>query len=69
MDYIKIFFCGYRDCGLFGGLCGETYYGIEAIKNNDWKNLFYISYIIFNIILIVTYVFTNKLKGKGSDKN
>ena len=68
-ENIKIFFQEYHDCGLFGYSCGETYYGLEAIKNSGWNNLFYIPYLIFNIVLIVTYLFTDKLKGKISSKN
>jgi hypothetical protein len=62
--YNKIFFFGYEKCAFLAGDCYGTYYGFEAIRQDDWSNLVYIPYLIFNIIIILIYYRSTK---KGSN--
>lgn len=58
--YNKIFFFGYEKCAFLAGDCYGTYYGFEAIRQDDWSNLVYIPYLIFNIIIILIYYRSTK---------
>ena len=62
IDYIDMFFNGYTPINFIGQSIGDTYYGFEAIFNCYWKNIFYIPYLIFNVIILIIYSLKNKRK-------
>ena len=65
-DYIDICLNGFTPSDFLGNSYEETYYGFEALKHADWKNLFYIPYLIFNVIILIISKLVQK---KGSDSN
>ncbi len=57
--YIDIFFNGYYTGGDVVGIGGSgPYYGIQAILKSDWE--IYVSYVIFNLCIIIVYKLVNK---------
>ena len=65
--YIDIFINGYTSVDWVGNRVGGPYYGIQAILESDWENLFYVPYLIFNLCIIIIYKLVNKkLKKRKS---
>ena len=69
--YIDIFFNGYTSGDWVGNKNGGIYYEIQAFLESDWENLFYVSYLIFNLCIIIVYKLVNKKlkKQKSYRKN
>ena len=65
-DYVNVWFNGFTPSDFLSNSYGNTYYGFDAIKQSYWKNLFYIPYLIFNVIILIIY---KLFKKKGSNKN
>lgn len=60
LNYINMFINGYTPNDFLGNTHGITYYGFEAIINNEWANLVYMPYLFFNIVLLVIYNLKSK---------
>lgn len=58
--YIDIFFNGYTPTDWVGNSISAPYYGIQAILESDWENLFYVPYLIFNVLIIIVYKLVNR---------
>lgn len=69
IDYIDIFINGYSATDLVGNSLGKVYYGMEAILKAAWKNLFYIPYMIVNLIIVIVYSYFEKRKNKTELNN
>ena len=67
IDYADAFINGYTPADFVGNSLGHTYYGIQAILENQLKNIIYIPYIVVNLIILIIY----KLKARkaGNSKN
>ncbi len=61
IEYINDFINGFTPTDLLGNSTGSTYYGIQAILKNGWKNLFSVPYLILNLLFIIVY---HKLANK-----
>ncbi len=59
IGYIDNFINGYTPTDWVGNSTHDTYYGIQAILENDWKNLVSVPYLIFNLLIIIVYKLSN----------
>ena len=55
IDYINVFINGYTPTDFVGNSLDYTYYGIQAILENQWKNVLYVPYITINVIILIIY--------------
>lgn len=60
IDYLNVFINGYTPSDFVGNKLGHTYYGFEAILENEWSNIIYIPHLILNLLILIIY----KLKKK-----
>lgn len=65
IDYIDVFINGYTPTDFVGNRLGYTYYGIQAILENQIKNILYVPYIIINTIILIIY---NCKKDRSKNK-
>jgi len=63
IEYINKFINGYTPTDWVGNKTHDTYYGIQAILESDWENLFYVPYLIFNILILIVYKLVNKRRN------
>ena len=52
IGYFDNFINGYTPTDWVGNKIHDTYYGIQAILEDDWKNIFCVPYLIFNLLII-----------------
>lgn len=55
IDYADSFINGYTPTDFVGNSLGNTYYGMQAILENQLKNILYIPYITLNLIILIVY--------------
>ena len=67
IDYVYTFINGYTPTDFVGNSLGHTYYGIQAILENQLKNIIYIPYIVVNLIILIIYKL--KVRKAGNSKN
>ena len=60
IGYVDNFINGYTPTDWVGNKTHDTYYGIQAILEDDWKNLICVPYLIFNLLIIIVFKFVNK---------
>jgi len=67
IDYMNDFIKGYTPTDFVGNSLGNTYYGMQAILENQLKNLLYIPYITLNLIILIVYKL--KVRKVGNKEN
>lgn len=65
IGYFDNFINGYTPTDWVGNKTHDTYYGIQAILEDDWKNIFCVPYLIFNLLIIIVFKFINKKLEKN----
>lgn len=63
ISYARMFVCGYTPSDFFGNSMGVTYYGIEAIRQNDWADVVFVPMLVIcTLYQVIFFLVRNKKK-------
>lgn len=55
VEYIDIFINGYKKSAFLSGELIAVYYGFDAWKHDVWHNIFFVPFLIINILYAIIY--------------